>query len=399
MKRWPTKPLREVGQLDRGRSRHRPRDEPKLYGGSYPFIQTGDVSNANGRITSYSQTYSELGLAQSRMWPAGTLCITIAANIGKTGVLTFPACFPDSIVGFIPGDQVRTDFVRYWFLTVQSRLEEQAPQAAQKNINLRIVGDLSVPLPPMAEQERILKLLDEADELRKLRAEADRRTAALIPALFHEMFGQHIAGPPVAISTAHLKAPREWRWAKLTEVACLATGHTPSRRHPEWWGGDVPWISLTDIRELDGTIATQTSECVNEEGITNSSSVKLPKGTVCFSRTASVGFVTVMGREMATSQDFVNWVCGPELDPIFLMGALLQAREHLRSLASGSTHKTIYFPTVEQFATILPPLSLQKEFAARVAEIRALRAEQSASHHRLDDLFKSLLHRAFNGEL
>src|SRR5258708_5828752 len=232
MKRWPTKPLREVGQLDRGRSRHRPRDEAKLYGGSYLFIQTSDVSNANGRITSYSQTYSELGLAQSRMWPAGTLCITIAANIGKTGVLTFPACFPDSIVGFIPGDQVRTDFVRYWFLTVQSRLEEQAPQAAQKNINLRIVGDLSVPLPPMAEQERILKLLDEADELRKLRAEADRRTAALIPALFHEMFGQHIAGPPVAISTAHLKAPREWRWAKLTEGACLPTGHQPNPRHP-----------------------------------------------------------------------------------------------------------------------------------------------------------------------
>src|SRR5258708_13538192 len=181
MKRWPTKPLREVGQLDRGRSRHRPRDEPKLYGGSYPFIQTGDVSNANGRITSYSQTYSELGLAQSRMWPAGTLCITIAANIGKTDVLTFQACFPDSIVGFIPGDQVRTDFVRYWFLTVQSRLEEQAPQAAQQNINLRIVGDLSVPLPPMAEQERNLKPLDEAQYSPKLRPEPDHPTAPPIP--------------------------------------------------------------------------------------------------------------------------------------------------------------------------------------------------------------------------
>jgi type I restriction enzyme S subunit len=164
-------------------------------------------------------------------------------------------------------------------------------------------------------------------------------------------------------------------------------------------GGDIPWISLTDIRVLDGRIATATSEYVNEDGIANSSSVRLPKGTVCFSRTASVGFVTVMGREMATSQDFVNWVCGRELNPIFLMGALLQAREHLRSLASGSTHKTIYFPTVEQFATILPPLSLQEEFAKRVAEIRDLEAEQAASGRRLDDLFQSMLHRAFNGEL
>jgi type I restriction enzyme S subunit len=150
---------------------------------------------------------------------------------------------------------------------------------------------------------------------------------------------------------------------------------------------------------LDGTIATTTSECVTEDGIENSSSVKLPQGTVCFSRTASVGFVTVMGREMATSQDFVNWVCGDELDPIYLMSALMQAREHLRSLASGSTHKTIYFPTVEQFCVPVPPLPLQKEFAQRMTEIRALEAAQAASRLRLENLFQSMLHRAFNGEL
>jgi hypothetical protein len=91
------------------------------------------------------------------------------------------------------------------------------------------------------------------------------------------------------------------------------------------------------------------------------------------------------GREMATSQDFVNWVCGPELDPIFLMGALMQAREHLRSLASGSTHKTIYFPTVKQFATIVPPLALQKEFSARVTDIRDMQVKQGIGRQRLDD--------------
>ena len=136
-KHWPQSLFAEVGKLDRGRSKNRPRDEPSLYGGEHPFIQTGDVANANGQITTYTQTYSERGLAQSRMWPAGTLVITIAANIGKTAILTFPACFPDSMVGFIPGENVLVDYVRGWLVTMENHLEEVAPQMAQKNINLR----------------------------------------------------------------------------------------------------------------------------------------------------------------------------------------------------------------------------------------------------------------------
>ena len=102
---------------------------------------------------------------------------------------------------------------------------------------------------------------------------------------------------------------------------------------------------------------------------------------------------------MCTSQDFVNWVCGEELDPTYLMRALMQAREYLRSLASGSTHKTIYFPTVEKLYVLLPPFSMQKEFASRVSEIHEMKAEQTASRAHLDALFSSMLHRAFQREL
>ena len=97
---WPIQKISSLGEFDRGKSKHRPRDAAHLYGGSYPFIQTGDVTNSDGRITSFRQTYSEAGLAQSRLWPVGTLAITIAANIAETALLTFPACFPDSVVGF-----------------------------------------------------------------------------------------------------------------------------------------------------------------------------------------------------------------------------------------------------------------------------------------------------------
>lgn len=100
-KGWPTAPLEQLGSINRGVSRHRPRNDPKLLGGPYPLIQTGEVSNAGTYITEYTQTYSDLGFAQSKQWPAGTLCITIAANIAQAGILTFDACFPDSVVGFL----------------------------------------------------------------------------------------------------------------------------------------------------------------------------------------------------------------------------------------------------------------------------------------------------------
>ena len=152
-KGWPVVTLAEMGTLDRGRSRHRPRNDPRLLGGPYPFIQTGDVANSKGMIEHYTSTYSEIGLQQSRMWPKGTLCITIAANIAATGILTFDACFPDSVVGFLPAPNVRSEYVQAVIDHARAILEQNAPQAAQRNINLRILSELPTPLPPVVLQE------------------------------------------------------------------------------------------------------------------------------------------------------------------------------------------------------------------------------------------------------
>jgi type I restriction enzyme S subunit len=144
---WPKMRLSTLGSLDRGVSQHRPRNAPELLGGPYPFVQTGDVANCDGYIRSYTATYSEAGLRQSKLWPAGTLCITIAANIGKTGILTFDACFPDSVVGFGCDDSNTVKFVRAWLSLLQSSIEARAPESAQKNINLEILRGLEVPTP------------------------------------------------------------------------------------------------------------------------------------------------------------------------------------------------------------------------------------------------------------
>jgi type I restriction enzyme, S subunit len=160
---WVWTTLSQIGWLDRGRSKHRPRNAPHLYGGPYPFVQTGDIRHADTFITSVESSYSEAGLAQSRLWPTGTICITIAANIGKTAILGIEACFPDSVVGFLPAtEDVSSRFVEYFLRTAQQKLEDEAPATAQKNINLEILEKVCVPLPPIDEQQRIVEILVES---------------------------------------------------------------------------------------------------------------------------------------------------------------------------------------------------------------------------------------------
>ena len=166
-KGWELRKLKELGQLGRGVSKHRPRNAPELLGGSMPLIQTGDVSNSGMYITAYSSTYSEIGVAQSKVWLAGTLCITIAANIGNCAILTFDACFPDSVVGFIANEKVALkEYVYYIFERMQSILEANAPAVAQKNINLKILDELLIPLPPLSLQQEFAAKMEAIEAMK-----------------------------------------------------------------------------------------------------------------------------------------------------------------------------------------------------------------------------------------
>ncbi len=158
--------------------------------------------------------------------------------------------------------------------------------------------------------------------------------------------------------------PAGWHWRPLLEMARLESGHTPSRRKPEYWGGNISWIGIKDATGNHGRTIHETMQYTNELGIANSAARILPKNTVCLSRTASVGYVVVMGKPMATSQDFANWVCGSDLDYRFLKYALLLENEALQRFSYGSTHRTIYYPELKAFHLCVPPLPEQREIAA-----------------------------------
>lgn len=161
MDSWEEKRLGSCGSLQRGRSKHRPRNDSRLFGEKYPFIQTGDVANAEMYIINHSKMLSDFGLQQSKLFPKGTLCITIAANIGKVGILTYDCCFPDSVVGFLPNNENICEFIYYKLTTLQKELEELAPATAQKNINLKLLNDLKINMPILDEQTEIVRIIDD----------------------------------------------------------------------------------------------------------------------------------------------------------------------------------------------------------------------------------------------
>lgn len=160
-----------------------------------------------------------------------------------------------------------------------------------------------------------------------------------------------------------------WIWRRLTDVAEMATGHTPSRNHPSYWDGDIAWIGIKDARAFHGRRITTTFQTVTQAGIDNSASVLLPANTVCLSRTASVGYVTIMDRPMATSQDFVNWKCSEALMPEFLMYLLIAERDSLFKFGKGTTHTTIYFPEAKALSVGLPPVGEQRRIVAKIEEL------------------------------
>jgi len=243
---WALRRLDELGFVSRGRSRHRPRDAAHLYDGPYPFVQTGDVKHSGLYITAHSQTYSSAGLEQSKLWPAGTLCITIAANIADTAILAFDACFPDSIIGFLANDRkADARFVKYLFDATVQQLAQQFSQGATQD-NLSQGKLLSIPLlmPEVGEQRRLADVLAAYDDL----IDNNRRRIKLLEdsvrLLFDEWFVR-LRFPGEVFARSGARLPDGWSRLPLEEVLVLQRGFDLPSQDRE--AGDTPIYRSTGI--------------------------------------------------------------------------------------------------------------------------------------------------------
>jgi type I restriction enzyme S subunit len=265
-----------------------------------------------------------------------------------------------------------------------------------QNLDVSAYLSAEIDIPGFAEQTQIADFLDR---------ECDRIG----------ILGEELGAASALATTAHVDGLRrlivrdEVDQVPLKFYAQTGTGHTPSREHPEYWIPAeclIPWFTLADIRQIrEGRVieVTETSERVSEVGLANSSAVKLPAGTVILSRTASVGFSAIIGVDMAVSQDFMTWTCGPRLEPRYLLLTLRAMQPDLRRLMYGSTHKTIYMPDLHALRVPLPDRQVQRNIIERASRIAAstwpLVDEIEATQQALDDYRDALITEAVSGQL
>ena len=222
--RWEYKMLDELGSISRGRSKHRPRNDETLFGGKFPFVQTADVKKANLYLTEYEGTYNEKGLEQSKLWKAGTLCITIAANIADTAILGIDACFPDSIMGFIPYDGIaNVKFVKYAFDMLQRDCKQISQGTAQDNLSWKKLSTIKFPAPDIEVQNKIVNYLSAYDDLIENNKKQIKLLEEAAERLYREWFVDfHFPGYEDAKIVDGV--PDGWKKVGLSNIAPIITG-------------------------------------------------------------------------------------------------------------------------------------------------------------------------------
>ena len=386
MSEWKEYKLKDLGTLQRGRSRHRPRYAFHLYGGKYPFIQTSEIREASKYLTNYEQTYSEVGLQQSKLWPKGTLCITIAANIAELAILNFDACFPDSVLGFIPNERLADlDFVYYTLTHFQRELKHIGEGSVQDNINLGTFEDIVFPIPSLLEQKSIASVLSSLDDKIDLLHRENATLEKMAETLFRQWFVE--------------EAKEEWEEVSLYDAIELVGGGTPKTSIPEYWDGNINWLSGGDIASNHKNFVISSEKSISEIGLKNSSAKLLPKFSTVISARGTVGKYCLLSESMTFSQS--NYGILPKYMDCFFFTYLLVAHsvDELQSAAYGSVFDTITTNTFKGLTITLPETNQIIQFEDTVKPYFLKILANQTQIHTLTALRDTLLPKLMSGEV
>lgn len=306
------------------------------------------------------------------------------------------------------------EYLGYLLEHVKEQLNEIATGSTYTAVSVEDVGSAAIDLPPITKQCAIASLLDRKTAAIDALIEKKQRLVELLEEKRQAVITRAVTkglDPNVKMKDSGVEwlgeIPAHWIVAPTKLVARLESGHTPSRQHPEYWVNcTVPWFSLSDVWQIRSgrqDYLGETKEMISELGIENSGARLLPAGTVVVSRTASVGFSGIMPCPMATTQDFANWICGPRLQPEYLLYVFRGMKEEFKRLMMGSTHQTIYMPEIETFRTPVPPIVEQKDIVNYVRDRTRLLDEvldrASSLVERLREYRQALITAAVTGKI
>ncbi|PZM08423.1 restriction endonuclease subunit S [Rhizobium tubonense] len=405
---WVLIPLKNLGFLGRGKSKHRPRNDPSLYDGKYPFVQTGDVTHAEYWLTAHSQTYSDKGLAQSKLWPAGTLCITIAANIAETAVLTVDACFPDSVVGFIPDPlKANTAFIKYSLDLLKQRYKEISRGTTQDNLSLEKLNSIQIRVPPLSVQDRVAVILRTYDDL----IEVNQRRIAILEDMarlqFDEWFVRfrypgHDAVPLVMTELG--KVPEGWSVSSLDNLCVKITdgSHWSPTSQPAGklmasvkdmgeWGFDLSKCRSISDEDFDKLVR---NDCLPLLGdiLVAKDGANLNKHTF---------LVTEQRDDLAVLSSIAIIRPNEQVEREYLTAALKSpdVSARIKQSVSGAAIPRIILKDFKKLPMIVPPLKLQSKWVANFAPLAEQCRTLTCSNFRLRAARDLLLPKLISGEI
>ena len=399
---WRRVRLSEVAKIERGKFSHRPRNDPRFYGGTIPFVQTGDVTKSSGRIRSYSQTLNELGLSVSRTFQPGVVLITIAANIGYSGVLEFESACPDSLIGLTPCDAVDAYFLQLFLHTQQPDMDRLAPKGTQKNINIQFLKPWPIILPPLAEQTRIAKVLQLVRNAIDQQSRLIATTVELKTTLFNRLFTRGLRNDPQEETEIGL-LPRTWRLKRCEDLCEAITVGVVVRPASHYVESGVPVFRSFNVRE-DRLVADDLvyfSETANNTILSKS---KLRAGDVLVVRTGYPGTSCVVPNEFdgANCVDLV--IVRPRRDLIrsgLLSRFFNSAAGKRQAVASkhGLAQQHLNVGAVKRTLIPVPTLEEQVEIEEVLSVVEQKLLFHTRKRDALSNLFDTLLHRLINSSL
>ena len=397
---WEYVTLDKLGRISRGKSKHRPRNDKTLFGGEYPFIQTADVKAAGLYLTDYAETYNERGLEQSKLWNAGTLCITIAANIADTTILGIDACFPDSVMGFLPFEGVsNVKFVKYAFDILQRDCQKISQGTAQDNLSWKKLSTIKFPAPPIEVQDKIADILSAYDNLIENNQKQIKLLEEAAQRLYKEWFVD-LRFPGYKNVKIVDGVPEGWQKDKAESFFNITIGRTPPRTEKQWFvkgEAGVPWLSISDMGNARVYVFA-TSEGLTQEAVKKHNMKIVPSGTIFVSFKLTVGRVSIATTDMCTNEAIAHFYINDDLKRAYTYCYLSNfVYDTLGNTSSIS--KAVNSKIIKAMPFVMPDRLIIEAFSKRVTPILYEIKNKQFACIKLEEARDRLLPKLMSGEI
>ncbi len=355
--------------------------------GKIPWITGSDIVDGEVSIGRRYINESAVSNSATNIVPERSLLMVTRTGVGKIAIAPVDIAISQDLTGIVLKKGIDPKFALAAIRSRMGILLAAQRGATIKGVTRDAVKRLAIPLPPLSEQHRIVEILDQADALRKKRAEADAKAARILPALFYEMFGDPATNP------------KGWPIALIGELCDVVSGATPRTDNPNYWRGSIKWATPKDLSGNPNFVITETERSITDAGYASCSTTILPVGAILLSSRAPIGLSAIAGIPLCTNQGFKNLIIRDRLDPWYLLAWLRLRSVFLDSLGRGATFKEVSKSIVESIRIPVPPLEKQKAFASKLQIIHDGNFKRRMAADRLNTLYCTILHRAFAGDL